>query len=248
MILLVDIGNNRIKTAQLKNGEMESYTACPHRRRLSAAVLDQCWGHLPVPSQVWVANVTGEQNAALVSRWIATRWQCAVYFAASRAHELGVSNAYSQPGNLGVDRWMGLLACRQSDLCPAILVSCGTALTIDVIDAGGRHLGGYLAPGLKTQRDSLCESTEIMLTETVEESSLELATDTEKAIIRGTLYSIVSLINQSAEQLTDKYNIDFSRVITGGDAPLVMPLLDGDWLHRPALVLTGLRCIVRRFD
>ncbi len=240
MILLVDIGNSRIKAAQWRDGEIVHCTACAHRRRFSQAMLDQCWGDLPVPAQVWIANVAGAQAAAVVEQWIEAHWGCAVHFVCTRARQLGVSNAYLQPDRLGVDRWMGLIACRQTERVPAIIVNCGTALTIDVIDAEGRHLGGYLAPGLKTQRDSLCTSTEIVLRDTGGEPLLELACDTEKAIIRGTLYSIVSLINQSANQLTKKYSVDFSRVITGGEAPAIIPFLEGDWLHQPALVLAGI--------
>jgi type III pantothenate kinase len=39
-----------------------------------------------------------------------------------------------------------------SALC---VIDCGTALTVDVIDDGGRHLGGWIMAGLATARASL---------------------------------------------------------------------------------------------
>ncbi len=54
--------------------------------------------------------------------------------------------AYAQPRQLGVDRFLGLLAASDAMTDCAVL-SFGTALTLDVLDADGQHRGGLIAPG-----------------------------------------------------------------------------------------------------
>jgi type III pantothenate kinase len=53
--------------------------------------------------------------------------------------------AYQQPKQLGVDRFLALLAASDLDQ-NTLLLSFGTALTADVLTADGRHRGGLIAP------------------------------------------------------------------------------------------------------
>jgi type III pantothenate kinase len=59
-----------------------------------------------------------------------------------------------------VDRWVGLIGAHHDhpgkDLC---LVGLGTAMTIDLLTANGRHLGGSIVPGPRLMIESLLEHT-----------------------------------------------------------------------------------------
>lgn len=62
--------------------------------------------------------------------------------------------AYPHPKQLGVDRFLALLAA--SELAKdVLLMSFGTALTLDVLGADGRHHGGVIAPSPDFQWQSM---------------------------------------------------------------------------------------------
>src|SRR5690606_17161180 len=82
-------------------------------------------------------------DAALAARGMVVE-RCSV-----DPHRADLRVCYPQPHQFGVDRWLGLIgARRQAGAGHALLVaSCGTAITVDLLDADGTHLGGVIAPG-----------------------------------------------------------------------------------------------------
>src|SRR5690606_17876619 len=65
---------------------------------------------------------------------------------------------------LGIDRLCaieGYLASAKLKEC-AVVVSFGTATTVDAIGTRGRHLGGWIHPGGQTMLDSLAEKTGLL--------------------------------------------------------------------------------------
>ncbi|WP_352284776.1 type III pantothenate kinase, partial [Pseudoalteromonas sp. Q18-MNA-CIBAN-0097] len=69
--------------------------------------------------------------------------------------------AYEHVGNLGIDRWLALIAgftLYPNTAC--IVVDAGTATTIDVLDSEGLHLGGWILPGLDLMTSSLTQNTQ----------------------------------------------------------------------------------------
>jgi type III pantothenate kinase len=75
--------------------------------------------------------------------------------------------------------------------------------------------------------------------ETLSEVSL-LARDTEGAVTGGTLYAVVAVIDRVVDDVTEALGVDLTCVITGGDAPALLPLLRRQYTHEPDLVIQGL--------
>jgi len=71
-----------------------------------------------------------------------------------------IVNGYREPASLGADRWHAMIAARQAyGPRPMVVVCAGTATTVDWIDAGGRFIGGVIAPGFAMMKHSLAEGT-----------------------------------------------------------------------------------------
>jgi type III pantothenate kinase len=69
-------------------------------------------------------------------------------------------NGYREPALLGADRWHAMIAARQAYAPkPLVVVCAGTATTVDWIDAGGRFIGGVIAPGFALMTHSLAAGT-----------------------------------------------------------------------------------------
>ena len=134
MKLLVDVGNTAIKLASHQDGKI-SFLAADKIQ----------WQDV---EHVLVASV--RTNTALNS--LLEQAKChgvKVTIAAVSAKHNGVSCAYKAYQNLGVDRWLVVLAAAK--LYPgrtSLIVDAGTATTLDVLIDGKQHLGGWIVPGI----------------------------------------------------------------------------------------------------
>ncbi|GGY03195.1 type III pantothenate kinase [Litchfieldella qijiaojingensis] len=146
----------------------------------------------------------------------------AVYVARSTAEALGVTNGYEDPGRLGVDRWMGALASYQlaGGCCS---VDCGSAITIDFVLPGGRHLGGYILPGLRLMKESLQLGTRNVAIDPDSEADELLAPgkNTVEAVNHGIYMAAVSAVNRIYSEVCDREGVALPLLLTGGDARVV---------------------------
>ena len=141
---------------------------------------------------------------------------------------------------MGIDRWLAMLAAYQRGSTTCVIVDGGTALTVDVVDADGRHVGGYIVPGIGLMSNSLVANTSIRLTEQPLESTVALGHSTDEAVYNGCLSALISLI-QGVVRLMSEQDAGVKLYLTGGDAPLLEANLKLKNMELvPGLVLDGL--------
>ena len=244
MILLVDIGNASLKWAYLEDGRFETGGALPRKDRETRDLAKQAWGAIDPPERVLVANVAGERVRRSLTAWMSRHWKVSPEFPVSDSAACGVRNGYREPAQLGIDRWAAMLAARSLVKGPVCVVDCGTAITLDVVDTGGMHRGGLIVPGVRLMRTALSQGTagipEFPMEDPLKEDASLLATNTANAVFGGTLYAAVALIDRVSADLRAELGASLAVVITGGDAPDLLPLLASKPRHEPDLVLRGL--------
>ena len=245
MILLVDVGNSRIKWATLFKGKLEHRGAAWREkdRDAIAADLEQLWRKLKKPGAVLVSNVAGPVYADALSAWALERWQVQPRFVVAERGAFNVTNAYSKPERLGADRWAALIAARRRVTGPACIIDAGTAVTIDVLTAQGSHQGGLIIPGLTMMRRALLEHTQVIPPAAAAPASGDitlLARDTQDGVDGGTLYALVAVIDRVVADIGTELGAEPTRIVAGGDADTLLPLLAGNYHHYPELVLEGL--------
>ena len=243
MILLLDAGNSRLKWAILRNGHFESGGVLDLAGGAIKELASAAWAELDTPESVVVANVNGEPFRRALNSWVKRHWKLTPDYVVAEAELFGIRNAYAEPARLGIDRWLALLAARELFNGPVCVVDCGTALTIDALAQDNRHLGGLIIPGLKLMRDALVGRAET-IREQMQSASHEqvrlLGADTGSAVVGGTLYAVVAVIDRVMADLRAELGSGLRCVLTGGDAPGVLPLLATRAHHEADLVLLGL--------
>ncbi len=123
------------------------------------------------------------------------------------------------------------------------VIDCGTAITVDAVDADGQHQGGLIVPGLEMMRGALLKHTHGVIYDMEADSSVEadlLGRNTRGCVEGGTLYAVIAFIDRVVSDLRKELGGEMQCSITGGDAPRVLPLLRGEYRHEPHLVLQGL--------
>ncbi len=247
MQLLVDLGNSALKYCGYDGGKI----IAPQRELYKNLSSDKLFStHLPDEPIIaaWISSVASDNAYLQIEQRLKGLGVPVIHQVQSFNEQNGIRNAYPVASQLGVDRWMGLQAIKSLDLSSAIIVSCGTAITVDVLSENGQHQGGFISAGLGLQLEAL-GSTALPQIQQVNidaiSSGFKWACDTEKAVISGTLYSIVSWIDRVVVESCNKNNNNIPRVITGGDAPVLIPHLSEQsrWRHEPDLVLQGVATI-----
>ena len=108
--------------------------------------------------KVVVANVAGRSVRKRLESLFARRSMVPTWVKAKR-HECGVTNGYGRPDQLGPDRWAALIGAWSILRGPCLVVTAGTATTVDVLRGDGRFVGGVILPGLDLMKRSLARNT-----------------------------------------------------------------------------------------
>lgn len=239
-VLDFDIGNSRIKWRLLdseQNRSLAEATVQDVQELLNSKLLDLS------PALIRAANVRADDSLERLTRICLDQWQLQPFIATVTRDCGGVQNGYRDLSRMGVDRWLAMLAAYTEFQSACLVVDGGTALTLDLVDSNGRHLGGYILPGLNLMASALQANTGIRLRETQEMATTEPGLVTEEAVRNGCLGSVVALIEKCL-RLMQRDGDDLVLVLGGGDAGILQDALQNEGVQsvalRPNLVLDGL--------
>ena len=245
MILLVDAGNTRVKwrIVGADAAAVRTEGACAHDELDSLGDQIAALAGLP-PSGPHIGRIVGtnvagpavaERIAALAQPWgLAPEWLTPVAVCA------GVTNLYDNPAQLGADRWAALIGARRLHAGDCLVVSAGTATTVDLLTADGRFQGGLILPGVELMQRALAGGT----------AQLPLAAGhfalaprcTADAIRSGCLQAQAGAVERMFHQIADRP--DPLCLLAGGAVNAFAHLLDLPQRRVDNLVLLGLQTIV----
>ena len=237
---VIDLGHSRIKWARSANdGRLDQAGSSP---------IDQ-----PGPLETLLMDSPGDRAwASAQSRPEAVDWlaslarKCGLELTivATGNAELPVRPAYA---GLGSDRWLAMQWPWQQTGSALCVIDCGTALTADVIDDEGRHLGGWIMAGLATTRTSLlAKAPGLPPLPAATEADEHPARDSVQAIVSGTVLQLAGAIERSIDAATAELGKNPAVWITGGDAAAIMPLTRIQATTDEHLVLHGLAMAANR--
>ncbi len=239
MMLFIDIGNSHLKWQMTGPGRAPTQGA-QATATLNENVFSDLWSGLARPERVVVSDVQRGAASERLVAWCQTNWNRPVEFVRVEARVAGVQCGYKDIKQLGVDRWLAMLAAWDRYQRGCVIVDCGTATTLDIIDDEGQHQGGLIAPGESLMQQSLLTGTHGIDT-TANLSTEKLADNTADAVANGCRYSVVGLINEFLLRWQREQNFALKKVITGGAAKQIIAQLPADFDHVEALVLDGIQ-------
>lgn len=246
MKLLLDAGNTRIKWAWLDPaGGMRTGASYQHAGREAADLLEPvAQGDEPSPAAVYVSNVGGRTLGTALDAALARLWPAVpVHWLTAAAEGYGVRCAYARPAQLGADRWAALIGARSLWSGAVAVLDFGTAITLDGLDAGGRHTGGLIAPGYTLMIRALMRDTGDLAAAgpAAADTGVSLfATGTAAGIEAGVQHCIRGLLRQVTEALDAWAPAGYTLAVTGGGLDHVREALPADARIEPDLVLHGL--------
>lgn len=237
---LFDLGNTRLKCAPLRGDAVGNVDAVAHDR-LDDADADAVHAALDatLPPRFDVAYVASVAREPLrVALLDALTRRCRRIELARTLPALdGLRIAYAEPARLGVDRFLAMLGARRHDAGALLVCGVGTAVTLDLVDATGRHIGGRIAPSPDLMRESLHARAPHLPLQGGDWR--DWACDTDDALASGCLGAAAALVHEAHALARERIGGEVTLHMHGGGAQALLPALP-DARMRAALVLDGL--------
>jgi len=242
-VLLIDIGNTRLKRAPLSGGRLGRVRAARHAgwhpgdfERLARSARGA--------GRILVASVAApEVNKALT---LAARrmGMPEPEFVTTRRRACGITVAYLEPWRLGVDRFLAMIGAHERFSRPVCVVGIGTAMTIDLLGADGCHRGGAIIPAPPLMMSSLLEGTSGILRRTQGGADGRgpalFGRSTRAAVEQGTRFAAAATVDRAVGEARSLLGRTPRVLLTGGGARGLQPLIRASSLLLPDLVLQGL--------
>jgi type III pantothenate kinase len=250
-ILLVDIGNTRVKWARLRAGRVSRGGAIAHQGRPAtmAALLRR------VPrgvERVVAVSVAGNKLDAALAAAVRKRLGLRVEFVASTRKAGGVINGYRDTWRLGADRWVAAIGAHAiAKSRPVLFAMAGTALTIDLVTATGKHRGGAIIPGPTAMVASLLSGTNgirrraggLRAQALPDKGRRLFADNTASALAAGSQFAAAAFIDRAFAEATRTVGARPLLLLSGGGAAALRRHLRSPVRVLPDLVLHGLAAL-----
>jgi len=243
-ILLIDLGNSSLKWAESYLDGLSDMLQQQYPEKITSEFFTKCWQDLDKPAEIFASCVAGEPVWHALAKACDELWSIKVQKVDSLKKGFGLVNAYDDALALGSDRWCAMIGGLQAADSAFIVIDAGSALTLDMVNESGKHLGGYIMPGLGMMRKSLGLQTAQVQIEPTEGNvpSLSLANSTTQCVEAGIYLSTVKLLEAVYERESKQVK-QLTCFLTGGDAQSIADLLAFKCVIMPDLVLRGLAVI-----
>lgn len=243
--LLVDIGNSRIKWASLKDGRLGKAQAAEYSGWRARDFARRVIGSRPDVERILISNVAEDEVSDALTAGARLAGAPEPERVATRRRACGVTIAYVDPWRLGVDRLLVMIAAhRRFAGRPVVTVAVGTAMTLDLIGANGRHWGGAIIPAPPLMVASLLDGTSGIRRRAQGGASGRgpalFGRSTRVAVEQGARFAAAAAVDRAVSEAQVLVGRKPELALTGGGASALRPLIHSSSLLVPDLVLEGL--------
>lgn len=197
VLWLFDLGNTSLKGRWLRGGELGNAVGMAWETDDPAGSLREMLATWPTPTRVLVASVASDERADHLRHVLQGLPRGVTEWLVTPRQACGITTGYRHPERLGIDRFLAMAGARAaSHGAPFVIVGCGTALTLDAVDAQGRQGEGLIAPSPELMMRSLQAGTAIGDTnpDAFGQDSMSEQDDTHMAIYRGCWRAAMALV------------------------------------------------------
>jgi type III pantothenate kinase len=239
-LLAIDQGNTRTKFGLFVDGQLRDAWNVPTDKTATASDL-----HGALDASVRAAPTTMLGLCSVVPELLPA-WR---QFAQECGYPLTVItgesptpliNRYATPSTLGPDRLMAAVAAATQVGAPVISISLGTAITVDVVSADRRYLGGVIAPGIEVVSRTLASAASALHPVDWRIPSAAIGRTTDEALANGLYFQVIGGLQAMIQAMRDSLHVTAPLALTGGWAAQIAPLLDHVALVDEYLVLHGI--------
>jgi type III pantothenate kinase len=252
VLLVVDAGNTQTHLGTFRDGELVQHWRFATVRESTADELGAALRNLLALRGMHLEMLDGMIVSSTVPQlrpeWSAMgeRYLDADVKVVGPGLRTGMPIRYDNPHEIGPDRLVNAVAGYAKVGGPCVVVDFGTAVTYDVVSAGGEYLGGIIFPGIEIAMEALTERAAALPKIELGTPRTLIGKTTIDAIRAGTVYGYAAMVDGILARLRGELGPDVHTLATGGLASAIVPFCDGVEEVDDLLTLTGLRLIWER--
>lgn len=249
MLLTVDIGNSHTALAVFRGERLLHSWRLPSSREATPDGLAMVLRDLLAHHGLSLGGIEGLALASVVPplgdawRELAAGYLACHALAVGPEMETGLRLEVDHPAEMGADRIADCVAGWRLYGAPVIVVDCGTATKIEAIAAGGRYVGGAIAPGVAISTEALFSRAALLYRVPLVAPARALGKNTAQQVQAGVVFGFAGQIDALVERVREEMGGARRVVATGGLCGLVAPASRTITEVDPALTLQGLRLI-----
>jgi type III pantothenate kinase len=251
MLLVVDVGNTQTHLGTYDGAELAEHWRFATVRESTADEIGAGLSGLLALRGLSFADLDASIVSATVPQlrrqWtdVAGRYLGHEMLLVGPGLRTGMPIRYDNPREIGPDRLVNAVAGYDRAGGACVIVDFGTAVTHDVVSAGGEYLGGVIFPGVEISLEALSErAAALPRIDLIPPRSL-IGKTTVDAIRAGALYGFAGMVDGIIDRLHAELG-DFRTLATGGLAGAVVPHCRTIDEADDLLTLHGLRLIWER--
>lgn len=240
LILVIDIGNSGAKVGAVRGTDVAGPVRLP---RVDGRTVRDFAGPMLKGKEAVIAIAGSDPGKIEGLLWEVRKLRLGQCVTVGPGHAGIPSPGVDEPERAGVDRRLQVLAAVSLAGEAAAVVSCGTAVTVDVGDADGALLGGAILPGLGLGAKALAEGTARLPRIDLAGEAGMPARDTETAIRAGLLLGTAGAVEHllRSADVAERTPV----FLTGQDAAHLAPHLARPVRTHPGLGIYGAALAVR---
>ena len=245
MMLLVDLGNTRIKWAVLA----DSFDHFSHKGN---AKNTDCLSKQALPLEIDRVVISSVASRNLLENHLDNifhHWGCVAEVIEVTESFNDLKNRYNDIPALGVDRWVAAVGAHSLYAGDnIIIIDAGTATTVDIVNKNSEFLGGVIMPGIQLMRRSLIGNTAQIRPQTDKNSPL-IGRNTQECVSSGVRLGLSGgvdrVVGAFKKELSCNMGDDCSLkiLICGGDAQWLMSASSLDFEYTSDLIFNGLKAL-----
>lgn len=252
MLLAIDIGNTCIDLGLFVGDQLRTHRKWPTHRDAGPATYEAELRHF-----LETENTADAIQCVLIASVVSGLGQNLAALCALRAlqtmqvdssWDLGLQIDYDDPRRVGIDRLLAAAAAfeRAPSEHGALVADAGTAITVDLVDAGGTFLGGAIAPGLRLMLGSMRTGTSLLPEVELADETPLIGKNTPDGMRAGVLHGAAALVDGLCLRIGESQPTPLECTLTGGDGMRLFQHTRHFNRCEPALVLCGLALAYRR--
>ena len=222
MFLLIDIGNTKTKWMLRDNKSIYK-----HDSFLTEDIDQDHFEFDEKIRKIVISNVAGFEKEAILKIKL-KNFSCPIEFIKAHQKLNHLINNYHDASKLGSDRWLSALGVSHDIKKNAVIISVGTAVTIDYLSYDEKKYqhtfeGGVILPGLHLTQNTLSNNTAVLKKS---EGAFQMPPiNTANAIQSGFILSVLGNLKYFFELASSKSR-GVTIILSGGDTELIYQHID----------------------
>lgn len=156
-------------------------------------------------------------------------------------HNGVVELAVEEPGAVGPDRIVNIIAAMEKYGGPGLIIDFGTATSFELYSEDGSFLGGAISPEMETALEALVERAALLPEVELEIPGDVVGKTTADNINSGFVLGFICMVEGMILRFRSNFDADFRVIATGGKGRLFFEEIDEIDYYEEDLVLEGLK-------